>query len=153
MGSATIRILSVLGLVLSVYALYVEEQKERNPDYVALCDFSFVGSLFSCSKVFASEYGHLFFGLPNAVWGVFFYAATFLYTLLTFIPAREYLFFIAVAGASSVSVYLGYTLLVILSDFCVVCISTYFVNAFMLIQAFKEVQGVSAKKSKAKKQQ
>ncbi len=43
---------SGLGIALSLYALYVEIQKERNPKYVALCDIS---ENMSCSKVLTSE--------------------------------------------------------------------------------------------------
>lgn len=42
------RLLAFVGLVLSCYALYVEEQKRMDPGFVALCD---IGAIFSCSKV------------------------------------------------------------------------------------------------------
>ena len=41
-----------------------------DPNYEALCDVSVLGKMFSCSKVFNSEYGHLLFGVPNAAWGL-----------------------------------------------------------------------------------
>ena len=47
-----------LGILLSVYALYVELQKERNPNYVALCD---INEQMSCSRVLTSEYVQFFF--------------------------------------------------------------------------------------------
>ena len=47
-----------LGIILSVYSLYVELQKERNPNYVALCDFN---DQMSCSKVLTSELVQFFF--------------------------------------------------------------------------------------------
>lgn len=46
-------VLCVFGLVLSVYALYVELSRERNPEYRAMCD---LGESVSCSKVFTSRY-------------------------------------------------------------------------------------------------
>ena len=51
-----------LGILLSLYALYVELQKERNPNYVALCD---INEQMSCSKVLTSEYVQFFFCNDN----------------------------------------------------------------------------------------
>ena len=44
------------GIVLSVYALWVEIQKHRNPHYVAACD---LGDNMKCSRVLTSELVHL----------------------------------------------------------------------------------------------
>ena len=54
--ATTIQICAVLGVVISLYALYVEAQHEANEFYVALCD---INSWIACSKVFASEYGRV----------------------------------------------------------------------------------------------
>jgi len=40
------------GIALSVYALWVEVQKHRNPQYVAVCD---LGENMKCSRVLTSE--------------------------------------------------------------------------------------------------
>jgi len=40
------------GIVLSLYALWVEIQKHRNPQYVAACD---LGENMKCSRVLTSE--------------------------------------------------------------------------------------------------
>ena len=40
------------GVVLSVYALWVEVQKHRNPLYVAVCD---LGQHVNCSRVLTSQ--------------------------------------------------------------------------------------------------
>lgn len=42
------QICAVLGVVISLYALYVEAQHEANEFYVALCD---INSWIACSKV------------------------------------------------------------------------------------------------------
>ncbi len=42
----------VCGILLSLYALYVELRKEKNPDYVAACD---INAKMNCSKVLTSE--------------------------------------------------------------------------------------------------
>lgn len=57
--------IGALGLLLSVYSLYVEHSKSADPTYEAMCDLS---ARITCSKVFTSEYGKLLskFGLvPN----------------------------------------------------------------------------------------
>ncbi|XP_072014419.1 vitamin K epoxide reductase complex subunit 1-like protein 1 isoform X1 [Amphiura filiformis] len=46
-------ILCILGILLSLYAYYVETTKEVNPGYQAFCD---IGQSISCSKVFTSKY-------------------------------------------------------------------------------------------------
>ena len=44
--------LCLLGVVLSVYALYVEVKKTQDKSFQALCD---INSRMSCSKVFSSK--------------------------------------------------------------------------------------------------
>ncbi len=45
-------VLDAFGALLAIYALYVELRKERNPSYVAMCDFN---EQMSCSRVLTSE--------------------------------------------------------------------------------------------------
>jgi len=74
-------IFALSGLLLSIYAFYVEQQKEEDPMYVAACDIS---AKISCSRIFASEYGHFFskigiipkdsvLDVPNALYACIFY--------------------------------------------------------------------------------
>ena len=51
-----------VGILISVYAIYVEYMSHSNPDYVAMCDIS---EEISCSKVLSGEYGKMLskFGL------------------------------------------------------------------------------------------
>ena len=46
-------LLCLLGFIISCYSLYVEVQHEKNPHYVAACDFN---EHMSCSKVLTSRY-------------------------------------------------------------------------------------------------
>lgn len=48
----TVFITCVLGIILSMYGLYVENKMHADPGFVALCD---LGSWASCSKVFSSK--------------------------------------------------------------------------------------------------
>ena len=43
---------AIFGILVSLYALYVEVQKERDPTYVAHCDFH---EKASCTRVLTSE--------------------------------------------------------------------------------------------------
>ena len=45
-------IMAVTGILVSLYALHVELQKDRNPDYVAYCD---IHNKASCTRVLTSE--------------------------------------------------------------------------------------------------
>jgi vitamin-K-epoxide reductase (warfarin-sensitive) len=47
------------------------------------------------------------------------------------------LFIILAITANMMSIYLGYVLFYVLQDLCIVCISTYAINLFLLICAFK----------------
>ncbi|XP_069134653.1 vitamin K epoxide reductase complex subunit 1-like protein 1 [Argopecten irradians] len=133
-------ILSFVGILLSFYAYYVETSAEKDKSFKAMCDFS---ETVSCSKVFTSRFGRGF-GLvqyitgtdsvlnqPNSVFGVLFYViqvvcASSVLPMLTNVQV-----FTAVL-ANCGSVYLAYILYFVLEDFCVVCVSTYLVNAFIL---------------------
>ncbi|XP_076367268.1 vitamin-K epoxide reductase [Tachypleus tridentatus] len=133
-------IVCVVGLVLSFYAYYVEIEKEHNKDYKALCDIS---DHMSCSTVFTSKYGRGFgllghivgsnsqFNVPNSIFGIVFYTLQMALGQSTdpFLTKVE----ISLAFVSNIgSLYLAYILYFILHDFCVVCVSTYVVNALLL---------------------
>jgi vitamin-K-epoxide reductase (warfarin-sensitive) len=131
----------VLGAVLSLYTLYVELQLESNRNFKALCD---INSWVSCSKVFMSKYGRSFglipkghpLNLPNPVFGIFFYMTQM---ILTIFCGSDKTLIRAIIGLSIVSnlgsLYLGYILFFILHDFCVVCVTIYVINLFMLLTA------------------
>lgn len=137
-----------LGVLLSAYAFYVEQKAEAakrvGSHYKALCDFG----MFSCTKVFSSEFGHIsqFLGLPsvsNALVGIVFYLAQLLiepYTKLLLVSS----------GASCLaSVGLFYVLTVVLKDFCVVCFSIYVVNFTTFFTALSRYR--RSKRQKASK--
>jgi len=137
LSSSAIRLISFAGLVLAVYALYVEYMMAFHREgFVALCDF---GSWASCSKVLTSEHSHLFFDIPNAAMGALFYVACMLYTLLTFIPFRRQLYLLATLFSSALSIYLA-TVLYAMGDFCALCVSTYLVNFALLATAVLDIR-------------
>jgi len=130
-----------LGMVLSLFAFYVEVKKHQDESYVALCD---INEKVSCSKVFTSKYGKGF-GLlqffleedspliqPNPVYGIIFYFINFLLGLGNYMFLAQIQFVMCIL-ANCGSVYLGYILYFILQDMCIVCISTYVVNFMLLL--------------------
>lgn len=136
-----------IGLALAAYAAYVEyrfeEAKRMGTRYKALCDIG----IFSCTKVFSSEFGHAsqYLGLPrvsNAIIGMAFYA----FQLLT---ERQTTLLLLTSFVSCVgSVVLFYLLTVKLHDFCIVCFSVYVVNFTTFFLALRRRNKGTAKKSK-----
>ncbi|KAK3781668.1 hypothetical protein RRG08_043579 [Elysia crispata] len=133
--------LCMLGMCISVFAMYVEILKEKNPDYVALCD---INSYITCSRVLTSRFAKGFgivekifsktslLNQPNTVYGMAFY--TFMATLaLSSSSSSAVVQTVSSIAANFGSVYLGYILLFILKDFCLVCVSTYVVNFLLLV--------------------
>ena len=92
-----------LGVFLSCYALYVEFQASVNPEFRAFCDIS---SFMSCSKVFTSEYGHLFPFLPNAAYGLITYFTLIILKSLKYFTLIKLLLLFCCL----MSFYLGYVL-------------------------------------------
>jgi vitamin-K-epoxide reductase (warfarin-sensitive) len=139
---------ALFGLVVSGYAVHVETERAVNPQYSALCDFGLLGWTFSCSKVFESPYGHIFFDIPNAVFGCMWFVGVLCYPVFTCIPFRQHIFYGACVGVLAFSAYLAYALIFILQDVCVVCISSYVANVAMFLLARSEVANLTKKKKK-----
>lgn len=112
-------VFALLGLLVSVYALYVKLQLRKDKNYKPLCD---INSKVSCSAVLKSSYATLFY-LPNALVGVVFYLVIILLVLLKF----EVFLIVLTSIAAAVSLLLFY-LMARLEKTCVVCIASYLVN-------------------------
>ncbi|KAJ8399974.1 hypothetical protein AAFF_G00407040 [Aldrovandia affinis] len=148
--------LCVFGLMLSVYALHVEVSRERDPEYRAMCDLA---QSVSCSKVFTSRWGRGF-GLvqlflpkdsvlnqPNSVVGILFYMLQL--ALGQSASSRAALFLVLSSWVSIAgSLYLAGVLVLVLGDFCLVCISTYLVNFALLYTNLKRRVGLERGKEK-----
>jgi vitamin-K-epoxide reductase (warfarin-sensitive) len=134
-----------LGIALSVYALFVELRKHRDPGYAAACD---IGRHASCSRVLTSPYGkgfgilrHLLgeqhvLNVPNTVVGLIFYIVQLVLVHLSFDWATRAMLYACVVACLG-SVYLAYVLAFVLRDLCIVCCSTYAVNACLLYAAYQ----------------
>lgn len=145
---------ALLGIALSVYALYVEHESSKaqmlDQEYEALCDIKWLGV--SCSKVFNSKYGRMmsYFGIvpnghtldvPNAALGILFYSCVFILPYLKPIPkqAKKVLLMLAATLSCATSAFLGYILVTVLKDLCLVCTSTYVVNFFIFVLAARDL--------------
>ncbi|XP_054256934.1 vitamin K epoxide reductase complex subunit 1-like protein 1 isoform X2 [Macrosteles quadrilineatus] len=153
-----LRLVSLIGFVLAVYAYIVETSKEHNPSYVAMCD---INEHMSCSRVFTSKYGRGF-GLlyhlvgkdsvlnqPNSVGGMIFYIIMITLSYKDSVPVTKILIGLSVVSNIG-SVYLAYILYFVLHDFCVVCVSTYVVNAINLALTIVKLKNLQQETSKAK---
>ncbi|XP_074713649.1 vitamin K epoxide reductase complex subunit 1 isoform X2 [Strix uralensis] len=130
--------LCLAGAALSLYALHVEHAIARDPAYRAACD---LGPAVSCTRVFASRWGRglgLVEGLlgrdsvanvPNGAIGLLFYLLQGL--LVPGRGAAAALLGTSVASAVA-SLWLAGVLAFGLQDFCLVCVTTYLLNAALL---------------------
>ncbi|MEK6861565.1 MAG: vitamin K epoxide reductase family protein [Nanoarchaeota archaeon] len=126
-----IQIISVIGFLLSIYALYVEIKSSKNKEYKAFCD---IKENMSCNKAFSSKYGKTA-GLSNSIYGIFFYVVIF---LLDYYNYPKWIFYLSVFSFLG-SVYLAYISYFKLKNFCLVCTAIYIVNILLLIASFKLV--------------
>lgn len=135
---------SLIGLALSLYAVYVEMKKEADSSFEAVCDIS---ETMSCSKVFLSEQGKIwsFLGIipkgsvldqPNAVYGAAFYVMVMILDSVdpSVKSANSLLMFLSTFGAG-LSAYLAKILVYDLQDTCLVCFGSYVCNAVILFGA------------------
>jgi vitamin-K-epoxide reductase (warfarin-sensitive) len=145
--SALVSISALLGVCVSLYALYIEHQVEQAKamglEYVAACD---LGKRASCSAVLSSVYGHIFshwglvakgssLDLPNALTGLVFYL---LALSRRAVGLPRLLFLLASVAALAFSLYLAYVLAFVLKDFCLVCVTSYVLNALIFAGAARE---------------
>ena len=119
MPLTTITILAIIGLLLSIYALYVEK-KSSEKHYKAACD---INNKISCTKAFSSSYGKIL-EIPNSVFGIIFYIIILILDALNNMQIIFYLAVISVLG----SIYLAYISYVKLKTICIICSAIYLVN-------------------------
>ncbi|XP_011300414.1 vitamin K epoxide reductase complex subunit 1 isoform X1 [Fopius arisanus] len=133
----------VVGLALSYYSYIVETAKEQDENYEAMCDIS---EHVSCTKAFMSEYGKGFglipessiFYLPNCLYGLGFYAIIAIISVFNKFSYTVVLLSLSIGSCLS-SVYLAWVLY-ILNSVCVVCVSTYVVNAVILVLSYRKLR-------------
>jgi len=134
-------VLSLAGIGLSAFALYVEKKMEEDENFVPMCDIS---EEISCSVVFSSKYARGF-GLigpylgeehplnqPNPVYGVAFFSIMAFLSLFNrrFIATLQVLLSLA---SCAMSCYLGYLLHFVIKSVCLICVATYAVNFLLFV--------------------
>ena len=146
-----LRLGAVLGLVASLYAMYVEGEIAQaaalgHAFTGAACD---IGSWSRCSKVLTSSYSRVLshwgfvprgsvYDLSNAAMGTAFYAVALVHDVLP-LPlssgTRQLVMLVASTGSLAFTGYLAYVLKFVLQDFCLVCATMYVANALIFIGA------------------
>ncbi|KPP69067.1 vitamin K epoxide reductase complex subunit 1-like protein 1-like [Scleropages formosus] len=140
-------VVCLLGVLLSAYALHVEREKARDPNYEAMCD---VGGSVSCSRMFSSRWGRGFgllgsiFGKngamdqPNSVYNLFFYVFQLLLGMTVSAMAALILMTTSIVSVMG-SLYLSYILYFVLKDFCIVSVTTYILNLALFVLNYKRL--------------
>nr|UVZ36595.1 Vitamin K epoxide reductase complex subunit 1 [Rattus tiomanicus] len=146
--------LCLAGLALSLYALHVKAARARNEDYRALCD---VGTAISCSRVFSSRWRRGFvlvdhvlasdsiINQSNSIPSCTLYTVQLLLGCLRGRWASILLILSSLVSVAG-SLYLAWILFFVLYDFCIVCITTYAINAGLMLLSFQKVPEHKVKK-------
>ena len=144
----TLPILGLLGLMVSLYIVYVERNLAASATYKPACDSETLRV--SCSKVLGSEAGHLLsflnivpthseLDISNGILGCVFYVFVFIVPNLNILPLKVKVWstFAASIFSSAVSLFLGYIMLKDLQEICIICSFLQLVNLFILIYSFR----------------
>jgi len=124
----SIVILSAIGLLLSLYAFFVERQLRNNKTYKAACDIS---DNISCTKPLLSPYANIV-GISNAVLGLLFYAILLLCAWYDYTQLVRY----GALAAALASVIFAYILYFKIHSLCLICSSIYVVNMMLVFCAY-----------------
>jgi len=121
-------ILAILGILISIYSIYIERKHTKQKDYKALCD---IRDNVSCSKSFNSKYAKIFF-IPNSVIGLIFYI---MIIVLIYLNYPKIIFYLSIISVLT-SLYLAYISYFKLKNYCIVCNLSYIINILILIFSF-----------------
>jgi vitamin-K-epoxide reductase (warfarin-sensitive) len=124
-----IQLTALAGLLLSIYAYYIEKRAERQKDYKAVCD---IKESMSCTAAFTSPYGKIA-GISNSLVGIIFYA--FFIFMTSFSQFKVYWFYIA-AFSFIGAIYLAYLSYFKMRNFCVICTAIYIINLILVILTY-----------------
>jgi vitamin-K-epoxide reductase (warfarin-sensitive) len=128
-------LLSITGLIITGYAVYVERKGIAN----SFCD---VSDSISCTRVLTSPYAKMMgrtlglskdhpLNIPNTYYGMCFYALILGWSIWPVIPVQ--LMIVASLLSIAASFALAYILYFKLQDFCIICAASYVVNFTILV--------------------
>lgn len=149
-------LLVAAGIALSAYSLHVKTSKLEDDEYSALCD---INEKISCSAIFTSKWGkgfgvlHYIFGedsilnQSNSLYGIFYFFFQIVGCFCNDRTTARLLYWMTGFGILS-CIYLAYILAFILEDFCVVCVSTYFITISLHYLNYKACKRVKNGKVK-----
>ena len=124
----TVIIICVVGLVISVYGIFVERKIQQDALYKPACDIS---ARISCSKTFLSPYGKML-GISN-IW-----VSAIYYCCIIAAAMMGYMTIVMIVSAAGVlvSCYFAYILYFKVQSLCPICTSLYITNALLAIAVF-----------------
>ena len=121
-------ILALIGLVISIYGINVENKLKENAQYKAACDLS---DQISCSRPMLSEYNKLL-GISN-IWACALYYCVIIASTFMELPMLPLI--LSIVGCA-VSVVFAYILYFKIHSFCLICTSLYAINIALMIACF-----------------
>lgn len=145
-------VISLTGLIISLYALYVEYNLDTNKNYQPMCD---IATHVSCSRAFRSSFAEgfgiiePFFGSDhlllqkNPVYGCIIYTLIFLMQFIKSAWTAKLSLVLSVI-MNLLSVYL-ISILVYLRTVCLVCGCIYIVNALLLYFSYRKYSFLNQK--------
>jgi vitamin-K-epoxide reductase (warfarin-sensitive) len=124
----TVIIICVVGLIISVYGIFVERKIQQDALYKPACDIS---DRISCSKAFLSPYGKML-GISN-IW-----ASALYYLLILAVAAMNYATIaMLISGAGILATcYFAYILYFKVQSLCPICTSLYATNIALAIACY-----------------
>ncbi|XP_022916771.1 vitamin K epoxide reductase complex subunit 1-like protein 1 [Onthophagus taurus] len=144
---------SFIGLGLSIYSYFIEQQDES---YKAYCDIS---DVISCSKTFKSKYGtgfgiiedifgeNFFLNKPNSLLGIVTYSVLIVLSQLNNKPSTTFHFICSILSVI-LSAFLAYMMVFKVKTICVICLSTYVVNISNFLLSRTKLKILSKEKVK-----
>ncbi len=124
----TVIIICIIGLIISIYGIFVERTIKQNNMYKPACDIS---DKISCSKPFLSSYNEML-GISN-IWASALYYLAIL--TLTILDLTTIAFLLSCMGLIASSIF-AYILFFKIKSLCLICISLYVINSALAIACY-----------------
>jgi len=116
-------VLAFIGLIVSLYGIFVERELQRNADYKAACDIS---DYVSCTRPFLSPYAKIL-GISNS------YASAIYYVIIMTIAVFGHgcLLMMATGIGMIATLFFAYILYCKIKSFCLICNTLYVINIIL----------------------